>query len=63
MVQHPLNSAELNRTMSCRDENVEAMSCIGPMSVPVGRYKPNTGRSVFDRNDGGLDEEEITWSR
>ena len=21
------------------------------MSVPVGRYKPNTGRSVFDRND------------
>ena len=32
-------------------------------SVTVGRDKPNTGRSVFDRSDGGLDEEEIKWSR
>ena len=49
-------------TMSDRDENVEALSCI-IMSVTVGRDKPNTERSVFDRSDGGLDEEEIKWSR
>ena len=29
------------------------------MSVTVGRHVPNTGRNVFDRSDGGLDEEEI----
>ena len=27
------------------------------MSVTVGRDRPNTGRSIFDRSDRGLDEE------
>ena len=29
------------------------------MSVTVGRDRPNTGWSVFDRSDRGLKEEEI----
>ena len=61
VVKHLLNCAELNRTMSGRDENVEAL--VIHMSVTVGRDKPNTGRSVFDRSDQGLDEEVIKWSR
>ena len=38
-------------------------SSVMHMSVTVGRDTPNTGRSVFDRSDGGLDEEYIKWSR
>ena len=60
VVQHHLNCAALNRMMSDRDDNVEALSC---MTVTVGRDRPNTGRSVFDRSDRGLDEEETKWSR
>ena len=40
VVQHPLNSAELNRTMSDRDENVEALSVtVGETNrIPGGVY-------------------------
>ena len=51
-----------NLTGRCRTV-MKSGSSVMHMSVTVGRDKPNTARSVFDRSDGGLDEEEIKWSR